>query len=62
MVLMLVLLLLLVLVLMLVLVLVLLLVLMLDNTKEIPLVDDVLLFSVIIIRNMMKILSCIFKN
>ena len=51
----------LVLVLVLVLVLLLLLVLMQDNTKGIPLVDDVLPFSVRSVRSMMNILSCILK-
>ncbi|TMW90294.1 hypothetical protein EJD97_015956 [Solanum chilense] len=37
-------------------------VLVLDNTKGLPLVDDVVDFSVRSVRNMMKIISCIYKN
>ena len=55
-----------VLVLMMVLVLVLLLLLVLvlvqDNTKGLPLIDDVVAFSMRSVRNMMKILLCIYKN
>ena len=33
-----------------------------DNTKQLPLVDDIVYLSVRSVRNMIKILSCIYKN
>ena len=40
----------------------LLLLLVQDNTKQLPLVDDIVYLSVRSVRNMIKILSCIYKN